>query len=167
MRSGPRLTESNSALSTTETQSSASKPVSRSKKLSVIVVDDDDTVRALVRALLTAEADINVLADAANGKEAVDLVSKCQPNIVIMDLDMPVLDGISATRELLKSSPDSKVLMYSANRDPMTVQRAMDAGVARYLFKPATRRILIEAVRELTRGKPAISERTEAFVAHP
>jgi CheY-like chemotaxis protein len=126
-----------------------------SKRIRVVIADDHASVRTTLRYLLSGEGDVDVVAEVTNGREAVEMVSASQPDLVIMDLNMPVLDGISATREALRASPDSKVLVFSANRDPAAVQRAADAGAAGYIFKPGTRQILMNAVRALQQGQTA------------
>jgi len=108
--------------------------------------------------LLAAEGDFAVVAEATNGQEAVELAGACQPDIIIMDLNMPVLDGISATRDALRASPDTKVIVFSANREPASMRRAEDAGAVGYICKPATRKVLIAALRNVHRGRTAFQE---------
>ena len=130
-----------------------------SQRIRVVIADDHDSVRSVLRALLAAEGDVDVVAEATNGREAVEMVSASRPDVVIMDLNMPVLDGIAATRAALRASPDSKVLVFSANRDPASVQKAVEAGAAGYIFKPATRQILINAVRAVQQGQTVFPDR--------
>lgn len=133
------------------------------ERITIVVVDDQPSVRAVVRALLEAETGFEVVAEATNGLEAIELSSKCRPNVVMMDLEMPVLDGITATRELLRRSPETKVIVYSADHDPATVQKAADAGAVGYLFKPAKRQLLARAVREAHQGWSVFYDREEQF----
>jgi CheY-like chemotaxis protein len=128
------------------------------RRIRVMIVDDHDAVRAILRALLAAERDFDVIAEATNGKEAVELAAACHPDIVIMDLNMPVLDGVSATRQLLRQSPESKVVIFSANREPTSVRKSIDAGAVGYLCKPAQRRVIIAALRDVHAGRTAFQE---------
>lgn len=137
-----------------------------SKRIRVVIVDDHDSVRAILRALFAAEEDIDVVAEATNGREAVEMVGASHPDVVIMDLNMPVLDGISATREILHVSPDSRVLVFSANRDPASLQKVADAGAAGYIFKPATRQILISAVRAVQQGQTLFPDQAGLLTQH-
>lgn len=129
-----------------------------SKRIRVMIVDDHDAVRAILRALLTAERDFDVIAEATNGKEAVELAAACHPDIVIMDLNMPVLDGVSATRQLLRISPETRVIVFSANREPASVRKSVEAGAVGYLCKPAPRRVIISALRDVHAGRTAFLE---------
>jgi CheY-like chemotaxis protein len=99
-------------------------------RLRVLFADDHDSVRSILRALLLAEGDIDLVGEAVNGLAAVEQVRETKPDLVIMDLNMPGLDGISATREVLRLSPDTRVLVFSANRDPASVQKAEAAGAS-------------------------------------
>ena len=127
--------------------------VAWSKRIRVMLVDDHDSVRSVLRALVAAERDFDVIAEASNGQEAVELASACRPDIIIMDFNMPVLDGISATREALRASPDTRVIVFSANREPASVRKAADAGAVGFVCKPVTRKVLIAALRDVHLGK--------------
>ena len=137
-----------------------------SKRIRVVIADDHDSVRAILRALFAAEGDVDVVAEATNGREAVEMVIASRPDLVIMDLNMPVLDGISATREALLACPESKVIVFSANRDSLSIQRAVDAGAAGYIFKPATRQILVNAVRAVQQGQTAFPDFAGLLAQH-
>ena len=140
------------------TDGTSDSTIVRAKRIRVLLADDYDTVRAILRALLSAEKDFDVVAEARNGQEAVELAAACHPDIIIMDLNMPVLDGISATHEALRISPTSRVLVFSANREPASVRKAIDAGAVGYLCKPANRKTLIAALRDVHEGKTAFPD---------
>jgi CheY-like chemotaxis protein len=125
------------------------------KRIRVLIVDDHEAVRTVLRALLATESDFNVVAEAANGREAVELAGACHPDVIIMDLNMPVLDGVSATREALRVSPESKVIVFSANRESSSVQKSIAAGAVGYICKPASRKVLMAALRAVHDGKTA------------
>ena len=128
------------------------------KRIRVMLADDHDSVRSVLRALLAAEKDFDVIAEASNGQEAVELASACRPDIIIMDLIMPVLDGLAATREALRASPDTRVIVFSGNREPASVRKSADAGAVGYICKPATRKVLIAALRDVHAGKTAFQD---------
>lgn len=129
-----------------------------SKRIRVLIADDHDAVRSILRALLEAEKDFDVVAEATNGQEAVELAGACRPDIIIMDLNMPVLDGVSATRQALRVSPRSRVIVFSANREPASVRKSAEAGAVGYLCKPATRKVLIAALHDIHQGKMAFQD---------
>ena len=121
----------------------------------VMIADDHDTVRSIVRTLLTMEGDFEVVAEASNGREAVNLAQIHRPDIIIMDMTMPMLDGISATREVLQVLPETKVLIFSANQDPAASRAALAAGAVGFIKKPTSRKLLITAMRDAVRIKSA------------
>lgn len=131
--------------------------VLRPGKIRVLIADDHDSVRSILRALLSVEPDFEVIAEARHGGEAVELAAAAQPDLIIMDLNMPVMDGIDATREALRLSPATRVLMFSANQDPLSVRRSVEAGAHGYLCKPAPRKVLLAALRDVHRGRTAFA----------
>ena len=120
-------------------------------------------VRAGLRLLLETAADIEVVGEAADGHRAVREAKRLLPDIVLMDLSMPLLNGIEATRQLLKEFPLAKVLILSAHNDDQYVQHAMKAGAVGYLVKESAESDLLRAVREIAAGNaffsPAIARR--------
>jgi len=131
--------------------------------ITVLLVDDHNIVRQGLRALLLAEGDINIVAEAQSGREAVQLATKLRPEIVIMDLAMPLLNGWEATRQLVKALPQCKVLVLSSYGDDAHIQQAIAAGAAAYLLKQTAATDLVKAIREVKRGNayfsPAIAKR--------
>jgi DNA-binding NarL/FixJ family response regulator len=138
------------------------------KRISVLLADDHTVVRQGLRALLEAEGDINVVAEAANGRQAVVLAKKTLPDVVLMDLAMPVLNGLEATRQILKNLPSIKVLVLTSYDDDDYVQQMVHAGVSGYLIKQTAANNLLEAIREVQRGgnfySPAIARRVRVFI---
>lgn len=129
----------------------------------VLLVDDHNIVRQGLKALLMAENDITILAEAQSGREAVQLASKLRPEVVIMDLAMPLLNGAEATRQILKVVPNTRVVVLSSYGDDEHIQQAISAGAAAYLLKQTAASDLIKAVNEVKRGNaffsPAIASR--------
>jgi DNA-binding NarL/FixJ family response regulator len=114
-------------------------------------------VRQGLRALLEAEADIEVVAEADNGRQAVQLAKKFLPAVVLMDIAMPSLNGLEATRQIAKEVPGAKLLVLSSYNDDEYVIQVIKAGAKGYLLKQTAATELIQAVREVSRGNPYFS----------
>jgi len=135
------------------------------KRISVLLVDDHVVVRQGLRALLEAEGDITVVGEAENGREALALARKTLPDIVIMDVAMPGLNGGEATRQILRSIPSTKVLVLTSYGDDDYVTQLMDAGALGYLVKQTAADDLLKAIREVKAGRtffsPVIARRLQ------
>ena len=133
------------------------------ESISVVVAEDHEIVRKGIVALLEQEPDVKVVGEAKDGQEAVDLVEDCQPDVVVMDLSMPNLNGIEATRRIKKSVPATEVLALSIYDDEQYVHRVFDAGASGYLVKDTAVSVLVTAIKEVSRGNgylsPTISKR--------
>src|SRR2546423_13915202 len=105
------------------------------RKISVLLVDDHTVVRQGLRALLAAEEDMEVVGEAENGRQAVMLARKTPPDVVVMDVAMPLLNGLEATRQILKLVPTAKVLVLTSYGDDECVHKLMQAGAVGYLLK--------------------------------
>jgi DNA-binding NarL/FixJ family response regulator len=131
--------------------------------MTVLLVDDHNIVRQGLKALLLAEGDITIVAEAQTGREAVQLAGQLRPEIVIMDLAMPRLNGWEATRQILKALPSAKIIVLSTYGDDEHIQQAIAAGAAAYLLKQTAANELLKAIREVRRGEayfsPAIAQR--------
>ena len=129
----------------------------------VLLVDDHTMVRQGLRVLLEAEKDIAVVGEGETGRQAVQLAKKLLPSVVVMDIAMPVLNGLEATRQITREVPSTKVLVLSAYSDGEYVQQLTEIGAAGYLLKQTAALDLIKAVRETKKGNaffsPAISKR--------
>ena len=120
--------------------------------ITVMLVDDHAIVRRGFRRLLEDEPDIEVVGEAGDGREAVELAANLRPKVVVMDYAMPELDGVQATHEIRRHSPDSAVLMLSMHGDDNYQRNAFDAGARGYLLKNATELDLAGAIREVASG---------------
>jgi len=133
------------------------------KKISVLLVDDHTVVRQGLRALLRPEEDIEVIGEAENGRLAVQMVRKSPPDVVVMDVAMPLLNGLEATRQILKMAPSTKVLVLTSYGDDECVQQLTEAGVSGYLLKQTAANDLLKAIREVRKGNaffsPTIAKR--------
>src|SRR5436190_4809994 len=131
--------------------------------INVLLVDDHNIVRQGLRALFVAEGDITIIAEAQTGREAVQLAIQHRPEVVVMDLAMPLLNGWEATRQILKAVPTTKVVVLSTYGDDEHIQQAIAAGAAAYLLKQTAAADLVKAIREVKKGNayfsPAIAKR--------
>ena len=121
--------------------------------ISVLLADDHTMVRDGLPYILEAAGDIQIVGLASNGREAVDQALNTCPNIVVMDISMPVMDGIEATRQILEICPLTRVVMLSMYHTREYVQRALKAGALGYLLKDAAGTELVLAVRSLHAGE--------------
>ena len=122
------------------------------KRVSVLLADDHAVFRRGLRALLEIEEDIEVVGEAKNGRQAVELTRKLQPAVVVMDIAMPLLNGLEATRIILNTLPLTRVLILSAHGDDAYVEQATELGAAGYLLKQSSAGLLPNAVRDVQRG---------------
>lgn len=121
--------------------------------ITVLLAEDHQIVREGLRALLHLETDIKVVGEAANGREAVKLAASLCPDVVVMDIAMPLLNGLEAARQILSAAPTTRLLILSAHSDDAYVERVMQLGAAGYLVKQTAAHILPTAIREIHRGK--------------
>lgn len=129
----------------------------------VVLVEDHTLVRAGLRALLEDHAEFVVVGEASDGREAVELVTRHRPDIVVMDVAMPSLNGIEATRQIVAESPSTHVLMLSMHASETYVLQALRAGASGYMLKDAATAELAFAIQSVARGEtylsPAVSKR--------
>ncbi|WP_137292134.1 response regulator [Nocardioides dongxiaopingii] len=125
----------------------------------VVLVDDHAVVRGGLAQLLGAVDDIDVVGQAATGAEALEVVADVAPDVVVMDLQMPDVDGVTATRRILAEHPVTQVLVLTSYSDAERIVAALDAGAVGYLLKDADPDDLIEGVRAVSRGESPIHPR--------
>jgi len=135
------------------------------KRITVLLAEDHQIVREGFRALLKHEHDIEVVGEAADGRQAVQLTRKLRPAVVVMDIAMPLLNGLEATRQIRRDFPDTKVLILSAHSDNAYVEQVAVLGASGFLLKQTSSDNLATAIREVQKGNivfsPAISERLQ------
>jgi len=141
------------------------------KPITVLLAEDHEIVREGFRCLLKHEHDIEVIAEAETGRQAVQLTRKLRPAVVVMDIAMPLLNGLEATRQIRKDCPDTKVLILSAHSDDAYVEQVAALGAAGFLLKQTSAQVLAKAIREIQKGNtffsPAVSKRLQADLRNP
>jgi len=134
-----------------------------SKQITVLLAEDHAIVRQGLSALLKADGQFKMVGEARTGREAVELARELRPDVILMDIAMPVLNGLEATKQILTANPAARVLILSAHSDDVYVERMIAAGVAGFLEKQSSAEILTKAIHEIARGKtffsPAIAKR--------
>ena len=125
------------------------------KRVTVLLADDHTIVREGIRKLLELDPGVEVVGEAKEGREAVALAGKLRPDVVLMDIAMPRLNGLEATRQVLEELPTAKVLILSAHNDDAYVANAAKCGAVGFLLKQASAQDLCRAIREVQAGKTA------------
>jgi DNA-binding NarL/FixJ family response regulator len=140
-------------------------------KVRIIVVDDHTVMRAGVVALLAAEPTIAIVGEAADGRAAIELVHRLKPDVALIDLRMPVLDGVSATTEIVAGQGGTRVLILTTYDTDADIERAVEAGAIGYLLKDTTREQLAAAIHAAARGEtvlaPRVAQRLIARMRQP
>jgi len=136
-----------------------------------MLAEDHAVVRQGLCALLNADGSFRLVGEARNGREAVELARKLRPDVILMDIAMPVLNGLEATRQILAANPAAKVIILSAHSDDVYVDRMNEAGVAGFLEKQSSAEILTKAIHEVAKGhtyfSPAIAKRMQNNPSKP
>jgi DNA-binding NarL/FixJ family response regulator len=133
--------------------------------ITVLVVDDHSYFRTSLRHMLEAADDIQVIATAVNGAEAIVQARKNCPGVAVMDISMPVMDGIEAARQIRADCPMTRVMMLSILDQPEYVQRALDVGALGFVLKDAIQQDLLAAIRAVARGKRYFSRKIAEIAA--
>ena len=128
-------------------------PASEPKKIRVVVADDHETVRQGLRALLSAREDIEVVADAPNGTVAIDRIRALKPDIAVLDLSMPDMNGLSVTRTIKQALPAVAVVALTRHAEDAYVQELLSAGASGYVLKQSPIDELLKAIRAAARGE--------------
>jgi DNA-binding NarL/FixJ family response regulator len=141
-------------------------PVNKTgRRLSVLVVDDHPVVRTGLRAMIDAQPDMETVAEAASGEEAVDLFRRHQPAVTLMDLRMPGMGGVGAIEAIHRSSPDACILVLTTYDGDEDIHRALQAGARAYLLKDMPREELVDTVRAVHAGAHRLSPAAAAHLA--
>lgn len=141
------------------------------ERIRVLVADDHPVFRYGMRALLSSDPDTELVGEATNGREAVDRVLELSPDVILMDFDMPQMNGIEATRKILEASPHTSILMVTMSEEDESVVEAVRAGARGYVLKDAEGNETLRAVRAAAGGEaifsPAIAQRLAGYFATP
>ena len=128
----------------------------------ILLADDHAMVRQGFRLILSSQQDMEIVGEAGNGREAVEMAEKLQPDIIVMDVAMPELNGIEATRKIIAALPRTRILALSMHKDSVYVREILRAGARGYLLKDSIDSDLLSAVRAMAKGEgylsPAVSD---------
>ena len=126
-------------------------------KIRVLIADDHALVRAGLSTVLGFEDDIEVVGEASNGRKAIEVARTLKPDVIIMDLMMPVLNGVDATAQIISEVPDAKVLILTTYGEAEDIRRALDAGATSAIMKTASNAMLVSAIRRTAKGVKVLS----------
>jgi DNA-binding NarL/FixJ family response regulator len=133
------------------------------KRIKVLLVEDHTVVREGIRVMLKLEPDLDVVGEARNGRVAVTMAMELEPEVILMDIAMPKLNGLEATRQLVKALPSARIIILSAHCDDAYVKGAVDAGAVGFLLKQDSAQDVCQAIREVSQGGihycPSIAKR--------
>ncbi|MEW1889996.1 response regulator transcription factor [Streptomyces sp. IBSBF 3010] len=139
--------------------------------LRIVLADDHTVMRAGLVALLGSEPTLDIVGEASNGREAVALVERLRPDVALLDLRMPVLDGVGATTEIVAGPAPTRVLILTTYDTDADIERGVEAGATGYLLKDATREQLVDAIHAASRGEtvlaPRVAQRLVAKMRRP
>lgn len=130
----------------------------------ILLADDHAVVRDGLRSLLEKQQDFVVMAEASDGRECLELVEKYSPDVVMMDVAMPKMNGIEATRRILATNPSIAVVILSMHNDESYVLQSLKAGAKGYLLKDSPREDVIEAIRSVAQGRPFLSRKVSRML---
>src|SRR5467141_775467 len=134
------------------------------KKLRILVADDHELVRRGVRGILCARRGWKVVGEAVNGREAVEKTSKLKPDVAIVDISMPDLDGLQATRQIREATPNTEVVVLSMHESDQMVRRVLEAGALGYVLKSDLATHLVRAVKDVSGGKLFLTPKVSDIV---
>ena len=137
-------------------------PGSQTEQARLVIADDHDLVRNGIQRMLAGEPDLEVVGEATNGREAVTLCRRLRPEVVLMDVRMPEMDGLEATRKIKEEQPTTSVLVVTTHENPDYLLKALKAGAAGYILKDAPKRQLINAIRRVLNEEWPINQELAA-----
>lgn len=132
--------------------------------IEVMLVDDHSIVRQGIKSVISREADIKIVAEASDGKEAVDLAKEKSPDIVIMDITLPILNGLDAGHQIIKHNKNIKILILSMHDNRVFIEKALSYGARGYILKDSAPDEIVHAIREVYDGRFFLSAKISSFV---
>ncbi len=132
--------------------------------IEVMLVDDHSIIRQGIKAVLSHEPDINLVAEASNGKEAVELAREKSPDVILMDITLPVLNGLDASRQIIKQNKNIKILILSMHDNRVFIENALSYGAKGYILKDSAADEIVHAIREVSEGRFFLSSKISSFV---
>jgi DNA-binding NarL/FixJ family response regulator len=136
-----------------------------SSKIRILTVDDHQLIRTGLSAFLGTEVGMEVVAQASNGEEAIERYRDLRPDVVLMDLSMPVMDGLAATRAILDESPDARIIVLTTYDGDENIHRALEAGARGYLLKDMLVDEMAEVIRAVSQGRTTVPRAVAAKLA--
>jgi DNA-binding NarL/FixJ family response regulator len=132
--------------------------------IEVMLVDDHPIVRQGIQAMISHEPDIRIVAEASDGKEAIELAEKKSPDVIIMDITLPVLNGLDSARQILKRDRQAKILILSMHENRVFIEKALGGGIKGYVLKESAADEIVRAIREVNSGRYFLSSKISSFV---
>ena len=121
-------------------------------QITVLLAEDNGAFRKSLKSLLESDGEIKVIGQARNGLEAVRMNKTLHPDVIVIDIAMPIMNGLQATKQILETSPKTRILILSAHPDPEYIKQAVICGASGYLIKQSSTQVLAQAVREVFAG---------------
>lgn len=135
-------------------------------KLSVLLIDDHEMVRLGLKSFLNLQTDIEVVGEAVNGKDGITKTLDLKPDVIVMDLVMPEMDGVEATLQILRDWPEAKILVLTSYLDNEKIYPVIDAGAKGYMLKTSNAPEILNAIRKVATGELAIETEVEQKIKH-
>lgn len=132
--------------------------------IEIVLVDDHSIVRQGIKSVLSREPDMSIVAEASDGKEAIELIKDKSPDVVIMDITLPLLNGLDASCKILKQNSNIKIIILSMHDNRVFIEKALDYGVKGYVLKDSAPEEIVYAVKEVYAGKYFLSSKISFFV---
>ena len=132
--------------------------------IEIILVDDHSIVRQGIKSVLSGESDLSIVAEASDGKEAIELIRSRPPDIVIMDITLPLLNGLDASCQILKHNSNIKIIILSMHDNRVFIEKALDYGIKGYVLKDSAPDEIVYAIREVCAGRYFLSPKISSFI---
>ncbi len=142
-------------------------PGHRMKKISILIAEDHQVVREGLLRLLGLDADLDVVGEAQDGRTAVEMATRLHPDVILMDIAMPQLNGLEATRQILKNRPATKIIILSAYSEDSFINTATEAGAVGFLLKQSSVRNVCDGIRSVMAGQTCFSDPITRRIANP